>query len=322
MHLSDIKQIEKFQTADNHGHKLLLLTDESQFSLKLTRFAEELTKLAPRIKIKKETTGIGEYPGIRMGSALDCHFIPTGSKLNGLLDTLAFWGRLKDSPEIEASDLFSNLELPAEIRLYVAEGCPHCPHVFSQLIKLPLLNSQIHLAVFDPTIFSKVAQKDNIRAVPTIILDRNFRWTGPLDLNELAQVINTRDPQILSAGSLEMLLKDGNAQTLVEMFQKSGKIYPAFIELLTHPLWSTRLGAMVVMETLIESEPDLAAQIQSSIWKKFDSVENSVKGDLLYIIGELCLKDNVMRLMAVVDGDYSSEVKEAASEALAKMSEV
>ena len=109
---------------------------------------------------------------------------------------------------------------------------------------------------------------------------------------------------------------------LVEMFQNSSQIYPAFIDLLTHPIWSTRLGAMVVMETLIESNADLAASIQHLIWERFENVPDTIKGDLLYIIGELRLKENKMKVMTIANSEYSQEVKEAANEALSKMSDI
>ena len=73
---------------------------------------------------------------------------------------------------------------------------------------------------------------------------------------------------------------------------------------------------MVVMEELIETNPDLAAQTLAPLWKRFHKVDNRVKGDLAYLFGQLKRSESVPQLQAVLKGDYDSEVQEAAREAL------
>lgn len=316
---SDEKKIRQFKSENSQPFKILLMTDESGFSREAMLFAGKLRELTTALQIKKEPVGTGEYPGFYIGTGLSCHFIPSDLKLDQFLNALKLSQTSNLTEHDDETALFRTLDLPADLRLYVAEGCPHCPKVLSQLIVLPFINGKIRLRVFDPLFFPELAEKEVVRSVPTIILDQDFRWTGAVDPVELARVITSRDPSMLSAGSLDTLLKEGNAQSLATMFKESAQIYPAFIELLTHPVWSTRLGAMVVMETLIETDPVLAAQIQPPIWSTFETSGDAVKGDLLYIIGELGLRDDIARLEAIEAGKYSSEVKEAANEALAKM---
>lgn len=317
---SDIKQIKEFQIEKIEAVQIILKTDESQFSSKIVNFTHELKKLLPGIIVKKEPVGIDEYAGLQIGSGLNCHFIPHGPKLKGFLQALEYSSEADLSFADGEYELFKNLDLPASLTLYVADGCPHCPKVFSQLSLMPFVNFKIRLSVFDPLFFTDLAEKNAIKAVPTVLLDDDFRWTGAVDLSELARVITTRDPSKLSVDSLDMLLKEGNAETLAQMMQRSGEIYPAFIKLLTHPAWSTRLGAMVVMENLIESDPQLAIKIQKPIWQNFNTVSDPVKGDLLYIIGELHSENDKSKLTEIISGDHNKEVKEAADEALAKLS--
>ncbi len=322
MQPNEEEKVEKNQTASNSLPKIILMKDGSDFSKEVSKFSEKLIDLAPNIQLKRETAGTGENPGLYFGSALSCHFIPTGQKLETLMNALSFWEPSQSSKLKKKYKDFSELELPADLRLYVAEGCPHCPKTFEQLIPLPFVNPQIHLAIFDPLYFPQMAEKDTIRSVPTTLLDQNFRWSGAIDLKELAKVITTRDPSNLNVNSLDMLLKDGKAMSLVEMFQKSQKIFPAFLELLAHPIWSTRLGAMVVMEALIEGDRDLALQIQDPAWEIFSSAAEPVQGDLLYILGELKSKDNIPKFNQILNSDYSTDIKDAANEALSKMSDI
>ena len=106
------------------------------------------------------------------------------------------------------------------------------------------------------------------------------------------------------------------------MMLEKVQIFPAFYEVLAHPKWPVRLGAMVVMEELIENNRDLAARMLEPLWERFNKVDNPVKGDLLYLFGQLKRTECVPLLQAILKGDYDSEVQEAAQEALDKIRSV
>jgi HEAT repeat protein len=168
--------------------------------------------------------------------------------------------------------------------------------------------------------FPELAEKDSIQSVPTLILEDQFRWTGTFQLHEIVEMMVNRDPSVLGPASLEMMLKEGKADQLTEMMLDKAEIFPAFYELLTHAKWPVRLGAMVVIEEIIEKNPDLAAQTIDPLWQQFDKVDNRVKGDLVYILGQISPNETTPLLKSILDGEYEAEVKEAAREALEKLS--
>jgi hypothetical protein len=57
------------------------------------------------------------------------------------------------------------------------------------------------------------------------------------------------------------------------------------------------------------------------LWERFHSVEDPVKGDIVYILGESGDYTTIERLQTVLSGEYQAEVKEAAKEAIEKISE-
>ena len=73
---------------------------------------------------------------------------------------------------------------------------------------------------------------------------------------------------------------------------------------------------MVAMEALIENNLDLAFQTVKPLWLQFPEVDDRVKGDLLYIFGQMGQKEIAPQLEKVLDGNYEADVKEAAREAL------
>jgi len=157
--------------------------------------------------------------------------------------------------------------------------------------------------------------------VPTLILEDRFRWAGTFQLSEITEVIANRDPSALGPASLEMMLKEGRASMLAEMMLEKTEIFPSFYEVLLHPKWPVRLGAMVVMDEIIEKNLNLALQSLQPLRERFSKVDNRVKGDLLYVFGEMQQKELMPWLETVINGDADPEVKEAAREAIDKLTQ-
>jgi hypothetical protein len=203
--------------------------------------------------------------------------------------------------------------------IYISPQCKFCPEAVRQLLPLLTLNSNIRLTVIDAMYFPELAEMENIQSVPTLILEDHFRWSGSFQINEIVDVMKNRDPSMLGPVSLEMMLKEGKAGALAAMMLEKVQIFPAFYEVLAHPKWPVRLGAMVVMEELVENNLDLATQILKPLWERFHKVDDRVKGDLLYLFGQLKRTEILPQLQAILNGDYDPEVLEAAQEALNKI---
>jgi hypothetical protein len=232
----------------------------------------------------------------------------------GARDTLA--GDLPSS----VRDTLNQIEVPTILKAYIAPQCPFCPQVVARLLTLVASDSLLHITVIDGTLFPERAENDHIKSVPTVILDDQFRWTGMIQLEELVQMMLSRDPSKLGADSLRKILEEGNASGLAQMMIESGEIYPAFLDLLTHEKWPVRLGAMVTLEFLAEERKEMASRVIAPLWDRFSQVDDRVKGDILYVFGESKDPSVIPKINTVLSGPYSGEVQEAAAEALEKLS--
>ncbi len=76
---------------------------------------------------------------------------------------------------------------------------------------------------------------------------------------------------------------------------------------------------MVVMEELAETNPALARQTAEPLWDRFDEADDAVKGDLLYVFGELKSAELLPRLREIQAGPFAADVREAAAEAIEKI---
>ena len=297
----------------------LILTEDDR-SKQVQAFCEDLSRLAPGVRIEKEQKDGGHAPEINIGQNISYQAVPFGKELDPFLGALGGRDTLAGDLPSSVRDTLSQIRVPAILKVYIAPQCPFCPQVVARLLTLVASEGLLHVTVIDGILFPEKAENDHIRSVPTVILDDQFRWTGMIQLEELVHMMLSRDPSKLGADSLRKILEEGNASGLAQMMIESGKIYPAFLDLLTHEKWPVRLGAMVTLEFLAEERKEMASQVIAPLWDRFSRVDDRVKGDILYVFGESNDPSVIPKINTVLGGPYSGEVQEAAAEALEKLS--
>ena len=312
------KQIIKLNDQLTGNITISLIESEHTNYTAFKDFCDNLSGLVPGVKIKKDGDSPKEPPQIVIGDRLRYQTIPAGHELQPFLEALAAIS--SDPPAIDesAKDHLAEDRLPATLTLFIAPQCTFCPAVVRQLLPLPLIDEKIQLIIIDGTLFSEISERYKISAVPTLLIDEQFRWTGSVPLAEIIKTINTRDPMSLGAASIENILKEGRASQLAAMMLDRNKLIPAFYNLLVHEKWHIRLGAMVVMEEIADQNPALASEVVDFLWQQFHGRPDPVKGDILYMFGEIKERRAHTWLEEVLAGDYIEEVKEAAREALEK----
>jgi hypothetical protein len=299
--------------------KITLYETDHEINSAFKKFCEKLSQLVPGIKVAKDDGDPQTGPEIGIGNGIRYQAVPTDNELEPFLEALVFEDGQSFTVTQSVKNRLLDIKLPAIVKLYVAPQCKFCPGVVRQLLPLPGINANIHLTIVDCTQFPDAMEVNKIKSVPTVILDERFRWTGQVDLDEIISMMKDQDPGALSAASLEMMIADGNAGQLASMMIDEGQLFQAFYEVLTHYSTFVRLGAMMAMEELIEEKPELTVSAITPLCEKFNTVSESVQGDILYMLGEIGHPDATGAVESVLAGDYSAEVKEAADEALEKI---
>jgi len=174
----------------------------------------------------------------------------------------------------------------------------------------------IHLQIIDGTLFPETAQKNGVMSAPCLILDDDFRWTGDVSAQEIIKMITERDASQLSTVTLKNILEEGYASWIAGQMMEKKKIFDNFIKLLLHEIWSVRLGAMVIVEELAETDPELAAKICPELIDLFDEQNVSVQGDILYALGEAGSVETKKWIQSKLVTLDHQELIDAASDAL------
>jgi len=302
--------------------RIRLLFDDSEAGRRMKAFCRELSQLAPSVEVQMEPSEGDRSPEIRIGANVAYQVVPGGMELAPFLDALSGGGEPRAtealSPEVRGG--LDRIRVPASLKVFVAVQCAFCPKMVSLLLELAAYSPFLHVTVIDGMLFPETAEVMGIRSVPTVILEERFRWTGSLDPGELVKVLLTRDVTGLGAETLKRMIGEGRAEDLAEMMIERGEIHGKFVDLLIDEKWPVRLGAMVAFETIVEKERGLASTIVEPLWSRFREVNDTVKGDVLHVLGMSGGRDVLPKLRAAAEGPYSEEVRAAARETLEDLS--
>jgi alkyl hydroperoxide reductase subunit AhpF len=292
---------------------------EDPRSRQMEEFCSELNALASKIDVVTGDDDTGSLPSIGVGPRFRYRGLPSGTELDPFLEAISM-AASDSAPLPEAlKRRLSVLNPPADVLIYVSPFCHFCPGVLRQLLPMPFASPSVFLTVVDGAFFEELAQRDRIKAVPTTIVDQQYRWTGALSADQLGDALDQRDPAKAGRATLERSVLGGGAGDLARLMIDRNRIFPALAELLVEENFSLRLAAMVTMEELAQNAPELASAFIDPLWERFPEAAVPVKGDILYILGEIGSPRSLPYLEAVLNDAHHPDVLEAAHEAIEKI---
>ncbi len=287
MALFDLKSrtlIQNFNTAGNIKARIQRITTDHAEDHQFISIVDEFSTLLPDLAIesKKSDTGL---PGFRFKDNITYSALPLDKELEPFLEALSILSGQIPPLSDDIIKALDDMDIPVRLTLYIALHCPFCPMVVKTVVPLALHCPLIILHIIDGSLFPETAAKDKVMSAPCLILDDSFRWTGQVTADEILTMILHRDPSQLSPGTLQTILEQGDAAWITRQMKEKNQIFNGFMALLLHDTWSVRLGAMVIVEELSESDPKLAARLCPILMDRFDGNEIPVQGDILYVLG-------------------------------------
>ncbi len=285
-------------------------------STEFEEYGALLTENAPAILLEKRRDNSDRPPAIHLAKNLVYHAVPLQRELNPFLELLDFIQNRGDSVSNAREQNIRDIAIPAALKLYITPVCPHCPKTVREIAPFPVINPLVKLTVIDGTLFPEMALEDDIRSAPTVVLNDTIRWAGDCPAEEIINTMQNRDMTDLGPAAIQTIIEDGSADKLALMMIRADKIFPAFYELLLNEKWSIRLGTMVVFETLAERDPGLARRGAAFLLEKLTTLEPSIMGDMLYLIGASGDESMLPRLRELQKKISSSEILETLDEAI------
>ena len=197
----------------------------------------------------------------------------------------------------------------------MSPACPHCPTVVGLVNQLALASTYVEATIIDVTLFADHGQKYGIRAVPTVVIDRQDQLVGTISEDLLVDRLANSDPSSFHPDSFKKIIKEGDAERLAGMMVADGDLYSGSLELLADSDWSVRMGMMVVLEGVAERNPDLVRRAYPYILDLLEHEDDNQRGDTAYLLG-LIGDASVMDRLEVLINDANPQVVEVAVEAV------
>jgi hypothetical protein len=299
--------------------ELRLYLSDDPAGKKLQDFGQRLGRIAPQIKTVEADDETGRLPAILIGERLRYCGVPSGNELEPFLEALSYLDTDTRPSQPSFPEELKSLHAPVDLLVFVTPSCSFCPAVVRLLLPLAFASAPIYLTVIDAGLFPEFAAANKIKSVPTSMLDDHLRWTGMVDMGELARAAVNRDPATLGSETLGRILQaEDGAYELAGMMLRCQTVFPAFADLLTDERFTVRLAAMVAVEDLLDRDGDLAQQMVAPIIERYPRLSDAVKGDILYLFGEFKSKE-ALPLLQAATSDPNAEIREAAAEALEKI---
>jgi glutaredoxin len=286
----------------------LVLSDDER-SAGFSRFADSFTQLATQVSFRAVPKPDAHPPAIRLAHNLEYRLVPTGKELPPFLDTLS---RLPPSNRRRSTAPSGQ---SGRLELFVSLQCPHCPKTVAQASAAACESTAVELMIIDAELYPEAVHQRAIRAVPTVILDDRYRWSGEMDIDDILQLAQHPDLATAGPAALRAVLSAGRASDISDRYLAQGRLSDGIIDLLAHDKWPVRLGAMVVVETLSATAPELALEVVGPLWQRFSAAPSAVKIDMLHLLGEIGAVGALERIAAVAaDGREDPSVGETAGE--------
>jgi glutaredoxin len=295
------------------------LTDDPR-SNAIKEFCEQLTHLAPKIRFeRRDDDTAAKLPSIGVGPRIDYCGVPSGNETAPFLAAVIALERGAVGVPPDILRRLAKIRPASAVTVFVAPTCRFCPDLIYRLVPLTLSTEGIRLTIIDASLFGDAADSNQVRSVPTVLVDGQYRWTGGVQLADICSAVESRDPGKLEKASLQRLISEGGAYDLAQMMLDYGRIFPSFIDLLVEENFTVRLAAMVTVEEMAAADMTAARTVIEPLWERYHQSRDTVKGDILYIFGELKAPLARAYLLSVIDAESNPEIKEAAREALEKI---
>jgi hypothetical protein len=294
---------------------------DDQFGSNLTHIAAQISGVSMnRILLEPWTSSVfADKPGITLSvqGSRNIHYLaaPEGTELDPFLDALKWISGAEPAPAAPGLQSLQALDSPVRLLVLMAAACPHCPTVVRNALSAAIANPLISLAIIDAVHFNDIADHYKVKSTPTVIIDDGFTSVGALSLDQLVErLTKARDDESLTA-TLDSMLKAGRSEDAARLLCREIRPQAILPIYLSHE-FSTRMGALVVMEEALSIDPHVMDSVIDELIGLLFHEEIALRGDTAELLGKIGHPSAVPALRKVHENDSDPDVREAAADAL------
>ena len=251
---------------------------------------------------------------LRVGDRDAIHYLalPEGPEEAPFLEALTALAGSADLGELP--DQLAPLEESVEILVFVASGCPNCPHGVRAANALAAASPNITVSVVDGFLFGELASRYQVTSVPTTVVNRGLTLIGVKTRGELAQhILGLRGPEADKAVFTSLVESGRHIDAASHLLE--GRSLETFAEMWSRSALESRIGLTIVAEEALDEDPAALNDLVLLLLPSLQAEDPSKQGDTADLLGAIGHSSAREALEALVD-DANPDVAEAASDAL------
>jgi len=211
----------------------------------------------------------------------------------------------------EARGPLAGLDEPVELTVFVASGCPHCPHAVRAANRLALDSPRVTTTIVDAQWFPALAERYAVSSVPVTLVDRALTVMGVLSPEALAERILSRGDDIAVFHSL---VESGrHADAAARILEGLGR--EAFVSAWRGSTTFQRVPLLMVAEEVLASDPEAMDDLVPALVRVLSAGDGALRGDTADLLGQIGHPAAAEPLESL-RSDPNPDVAEAAADAL------
>ncbi len=294
--------------------------EESDFSSRLVDFLKNLEKESKgALKLTIETEGpLPGKPGFTIShkGRRNIHYmaLPEGPEAPPFREAL--FGMIQDESgsDEEWAGKLKALEEPAEVLVFMAPTCPHCPSSVGAAIRIALVSSKVNTTIIDAQQFPDLSRRFGVRSVPVTVLDRGLSTVGIVKEEDLIEQILSRGSEAFEQKMFTSLIELGRFDAAARAM-KEGRGAQCFLEAWKGSTTSLRIGLLLASEEALEDDSAAMDGLVPGLLPFLDSEDATMRGDTADLLGRIGHTSAVEKIAELLD-DPNPDVAEIASEVL------
>jgi hypothetical protein len=235
------------------------------------------------------------------------------SPFYNLIRTLAT-GEIRLSPETIA--YLRNYKDPLVLQIVITPDCPFCALAVNLANQWAAAGPSLKAWIINGRLFPERIKRIPVKSAPALILDDEVVKTGLFSEEELVALLKKKN----SPGYLEQLYRNDLLEkrmgpALKRLLSRPQDL-PIIAELIKAEEFGIKLGAMALIEQIIDSAPEKHPQIFDALLSLLNETSDQVVGDTAYLLSSLREPRKAMILKGLLEHP-NPEIGEIAREGLA-----
>jgi hypothetical protein len=254
------------------------------------------------------------------GTGAARHFyqaVPTGLEWDPFLSLVGLLTRPEESGILlpETTEALRTLTKPLTVKVLIGPSCPFCAFMTDRINRFAVVGESLRARVIDVDLFPEYGRKYRIKAVPATIIEEEAVLNGMVAEEDLtAWLKKWGDNDRVSLLYRQDLLEKRLDQAFGRLRSRPMDL-PFVAALLREDAFGVKLGAVALLEQLVEEEMNIHGRVLDALVPLLDDPSPQVVGDAAYLLGLLQDERKIPLLRALLHHPHR-EVAEIAREGL------